>query len=163
VDGSAVLSLAQADIVAMSLDPSVTAGFTSASTGSRTSPPATDGSQAVAVVAPGGWLPTAAPIHAFTPGGQDMTAINPVSVRLRPSGLSSRKIGGELVVLDFNSSHYFTIRGSGIFLFELLQEKHEREDLIASLLARFDVEEDTARRDVDKFLSDLSNAGLLST
>ncbi|PZS25551.1 MAG: hypothetical protein DLM61_19855, partial [Pseudonocardiales bacterium] len=65
-----------------------------------------------------------------------MTAINPASVRLRSNGLSSRKVGGELVVLDFNSSQYFTIRGSGIFLFELLQEKRNREELIAALLAR---------------------------
>lgn len=92
-----------------------------------------------------------------------MTPTDPASVRLRASGLSSRKVGGELVVLDFNSSQYFTIRGSGIFLFELLQENRDREELISALLTRFDVEEDTARRDLDTFLSDLSGAGLLST
>ena len=91
-----------------------------------------------------------------------MTPINPASVCLRSSGLSSRKVGGELVVLDFNSSQYFTIRGSGIFLFELLHQARDREELIAALLARFDVEEDTARHDVDEFISSLSSAGLLS-
>ncbi|MGH3975639.1 MAG: PqqD family protein [Pseudonocardiaceae bacterium] len=92
-----------------------------------------------------------------------MTDIKSRSVRLRSSGLSSRKVGEELVVLDFVSSQYFTIRGSGIFLFDLLQEKRDRDELVAAVLARFDVEEDTARRDVDTFLSELSGAGLLST
>jgi len=92
-----------------------------------------------------------------------MTAARPGSVRLRPSGLSSREVGGELVVLDFDGSQYFTIRGSGIMLFELLREKRDREELVAALLARFDVDEETARRDVDTFLSDLSDAGLLTT
>ena len=92
-----------------------------------------------------------------------MAAANPVSVRIRSSGLSSRKVGGELVILDFASSKYFTIRGSGMFLFELLREKHDREELVVALLARFDVDEDIARHDVDTFLSELSDAGLLST
>lgn len=91
-----------------------------------------------------------------------MIASNSASVRLRSGGLSSRTVGGELVVLDFESSQYFTIRGSGIFLFKLLQEKRDREELLAALLARFDVEEAIARRDLDIFLSDLSGAGLLT-
>jgi hypothetical protein len=97
-------------------------------------------------------------------GCREMADITPGSARLRSSGMSSRKVGRELAVLDFASSRYFTIRGSEIFFFELLQEeKHDREELIAALLARFDVKEDIARRDVETFLSELSSAGLLST
>jgi hypothetical protein len=46
-----------------------------------------------------------------------MTIINPASVRLRSNGLSSRKVGRELVVFDFDGSHYLAIRGSGIVTF----------------------------------------------
>jgi len=83
-------------------------------------------------------------------------------VRLRDSGLSSRKVGGEVVILDFDDSRYLTISGSGVLLFELLREEHDRDELVAAVLAAFEVDEDTARRDVDAFIAELSDAGLLS-
>lgn len=83
-------------------------------------------------------------------------------MRLRDNGLSSRKVGGEVVVLDLDSSRYLTISGSGVLLFELLREEHDRDELVAAVLATFEVDEDTARLDVDAFIADLSDAGLLS-
>jgi hypothetical protein len=83
-------------------------------------------------------------------------------MRLRDSGLSSRKVGGEVVILDFDSSRYLTVGGSGVLLFELLREEHDHDELVAALLARFDVDADTARRDVAAFIADLSDAGLLA-
>jgi hypothetical protein len=83
-------------------------------------------------------------------------------VRLRGSGLSSRKVGGEVVVLDLESSRYLTISGSGVLLFELLCAEHDRDELITALLTTYQVDEATACRDVDAFIADLSDAGLLS-
>ncbi|MDQ1527525.1 MAG: hypothetical protein QOG18_2138 [Microbacteriaceae bacterium] len=83
-------------------------------------------------------------------------------MHLRDSGLSSRAVGGEVVVLDLENSRYLTISGSGVLLFELLREEHDRDELVAALLTTFEVDEDTARRDVDAFIADLSDAGLLS-
>jgi hypothetical protein len=83
-------------------------------------------------------------------------------MRLRDSGLSSRKVGGEVVILDFDSSRYLTVTGSGVLLFELLREEHDRDELVAAVLAAFEVDADTARRDVDAFIADLSDAGLLT-
>jgi hypothetical protein len=83
-------------------------------------------------------------------------------VRLRDSGLSSRKVGGEVVVLDLESSRYLTISGSGVLLFELLREERDRDELVTALLATFEVDEATARRDVDAFIADLADADLLS-
>lgn len=83
-------------------------------------------------------------------------------MRLRDSGLSSRKVGNEVVILDSDSSRYLTVSGSGVLLFELLREEHDRDELVSALLATFEVDPDTARRDVDAFIADLSNAGLLS-
>jgi hypothetical protein len=83
-------------------------------------------------------------------------------MRLRDSGLSSRKVGGEVVVLDLESSQYLTISGSGVLLFELLREEHDLDELVAALLTAFEVDEATAHRDVDAFIADLSDAGLLS-
>jgi hypothetical protein len=83
-------------------------------------------------------------------------------MHLRDSGLSSREVGGEVVVLDLENSRYLTISGSGVLLFELLREEHDHDELVAALLSAFEVDEDTARRDVDAFIADLSDAGLLS-
>lgn len=83
-------------------------------------------------------------------------------MRLRDRGLSSRKVGGEMVILDLESSRYLTISGSGVLLFELLCAERNREELVAALLATFEVDEDKARLDVDSFITDLSDAGLLS-
>jgi hypothetical protein len=66
------------------------------------------------------------------------------------------------VVLDLDSSQYLTVRGSGVYLFELLGVERDRDELVAALLARFEVDEGTARDDVDRFLADLAEAGLLA-
>jgi hypothetical protein len=84
-------------------------------------------------------------------------------VRLRETGLSSRKVGGEMVILDLDRSRYLTVSGSGVFLLELLQQERDREELIQALVDSFEVDEHTARCDVDAFIADLSEAGLLSS
>jgi hypothetical protein len=91
-----------------------------------------------------------------------MTAAHRATARLREGGLSSCSVGGELVVLDLDGSQYLTIRGSGIYLFELLGVERHRDELVAALLERFEVDEGTARVDVDRFLADLAEAGLLA-
>ncbi|MGH3870092.1 MAG: PqqD family protein [Pseudonocardiaceae bacterium] len=91
-----------------------------------------------------------------------MTAAHRATVRLREGGLSSCSVGGELVILDLDGSQYLTIRGSGIYLFELLGVERDRDELVAALTARFEVNEGTARTDVGRFLADLAEAGLLA-
>lgn len=56
---------------------------------------------------------------------------------------------------------YLTISGCGTFLFELLREERERHELVAAVLATFEIDEDTAGKDVDAFVRELSDAGLL--
>lgn len=92
-----------------------------------------------------------------------MNQVDPGSIRLRPGGLSSRALGDEVVVLDFDGSQYFTIRGCGVVLFDLLHEERAPDELVAAVVARFDVDEATARRDVDGFLDELARLGLLAT
>ena len=89
-----------------------------------------------------------------------MTATNTVSGSI---GLWSRKVGGELVVLDFDSSPWSTVRARRRLPFEPLNAQRHHEELMAAFLVRTDIDEGTVRRDVDIFLSDLSGTGLLST
>jgi len=83
-------------------------------------------------------------------------------MRLRTADISARTIGGETIVLDLPSSQYFAITGIGSRVFELLTEERSLDDLVAAVLAEYDVDEATARRDVETFVDRLRTAKLLA-
>jgi Coenzyme PQQ synthesis protein D (PqqD) len=83
-------------------------------------------------------------------------------MRLRTSDISARTIGGETIVLDLPSSQYFAITGIGSRVFQLLSEDRSLDDLVASVLTEYDVDEATARRDVEAFVDRLRQAQLLA-
>ena len=83
-------------------------------------------------------------------------------MRLRDTGLAARRIGGQTVILDHNKSRYLTISGAGTLLFELLHADRDRGDLIEAVLETYDIDAETAARDVDAFIAELANAGLLA-
>ena len=83
-------------------------------------------------------------------------------MRLRTSDISARTIGGETIVLDLPSSQYFAITGIGSRVFELLTEERTLDDLVATILAEYEVEEAVARRDVEAFVDRLRQAQLLA-
>lgn len=83
-------------------------------------------------------------------------------MRLRDTGLAARKIGGQMVILDHDESRYLTISGAGILLFEMLHQDRDRDELVARVLEDYDVDAETASRDVDAFIADLARTGLLA-
>lgn len=83
-------------------------------------------------------------------------------MRLRTSDISARTIGGETIVLDLPSSQYFAITGIGSRVFQLLAEEQSLDDLVTTILAEYEVDEATARRDVEMFVDRLRQAQLLA-
>lgn len=69
---------------------------------------------------------------------------------------------GQTVILDQRESRYLTINGAGSLILELLQQDRTREELIQSVLAAYEVGVDTATRDVDAFIAQLGEKGLLA-
>jgi hypothetical protein len=82
-------------------------------------------------------------------------------LRLRPVRLSWRVIDDQVVVLDMAREEYFTVNPTGGVMWELLVEGATKEQLVAALTARFDVDVDTAERDATDFVSSLKELRLL--
>jgi hypothetical protein len=83
-------------------------------------------------------------------------------MRLRTSDISARTIAGETIVLDLPNSQYFAITGVGNRVFELLGDERSLDDLVTTVVAEYEVDESTARRDVTAFVDRLRQAQLLA-
>ncbi|MBQ2570146.1 MAG: PqqD family protein [Ruminococcus sp.] len=77
-----------------------------------------------------------------------------------------RKVADSYVVvpvgkltLDFNG--IINLNETGAFLFELLQEGAEKEDLLRKLLEEYDVTPEKAAADIDVFLKKVEEADVL--
>ncbi|MBQ4154468.1 MAG: PqqD family protein [Clostridia bacterium] len=77
-----------------------------------------------------------------------------------------RSVAGSNVVVptgaatvDFNG--IMTLNDTGMFLWGLLEKGAQKEDLLKALLSEYDVDEATAKEDIEKFLTKLQEAGLV--
>lgn len=82
-------------------------------------------------------------------------------------GFALRQVGGNHIVvpigaqtLDFRC--IITLNETGAFLWQQLQQERTADDLVAALLAEYEVTEAVARADVDKFVANLKEAELLA-
>jgi hypothetical protein len=82
-------------------------------------------------------------------------------MRLRSADLSARELSGELILLDLRSSRYLSVSGVGVDIVNLLSEERSEDELVTAVLARYDIDEEVARRDTRAFLDQLRDAGLL--
>lgn len=72
-------------------------------------------------------------------------------------GFILKEIAGSSVVMptgealvDFNMM--LTLNETGVFLWKLLQEGTEREKMLKAILEEYDVDEETAKADIDEFV-----------
>ena len=77
-------------------------------------------------------------------------------------GLILRSVGGEHVVVPVGEMSkqvhgMITLNETGAFLWRFFTEEHTAEEAVAALLAEYDVAEDIARNDVEKFVETISN------
>lgn len=77
-----------------------------------------------------------------------------------------RKVADSYVVvpvnkqtLDFNG--IINLNETGAFLFELLQKGAEKSDLLAKMLEEYEVTEEKASADIDKFIEKVKEADIL--
>lgn len=72
-------------------------------------------------------------------------------------GFMLKEIAGTFVVVPKGSAlvdfqMMLSLNETGVFLWELLSKGAEKEDLYNAILSEYDVDEDTAKKDVDDFL-----------
>lgn len=87
------------------------------------------------------------------------------SLKIKP-GFLLREIAGQPVVVAVGPACAYlngvvNLNQSGAMLWRRLAEGATREDLIQLLLEKYDVDPDSARRDVDEFLDPILKAGFL--
>ena len=81
-------------------------------------------------------------------------------------GFILRTVAGETVVLPTGGVTDFdmmiTLNDTGKFLWERLEKGAEKEELVAALLAEYDVDEATAAAGVERFVAKLNENGFLT-
>ncbi len=100
-------------------------------------------------------------LSARAPGDEAATDTRRATVRLRTNDISSREMGGEVIVFDLKSSRYLSVTGVGVRLFELLGQERTLDELVDAVGVEYDVAPETARRDAERFVEKLRVAGLL--
>jgi len=81
-----------------------------------------------------------------------------VSVRSRHVSVD---LNGEAVVLDTDSGDYFGIDGVGARIWELIATPRRVAELAETLVSEYDVDPSQCRSDLQRFLQDLSEQGLI--
>ena len=82
-------------------------------------------------------------------------------------GLMLREVAGNWVVIPTGSQvvemgGILSLSESGAFLWKLLQADNTEEDLVKAFLEEYEVDDETARKDVAEFLSELTYKKLVN-
>ena len=72
-------------------------------------------------------------------------------------------LNGERVILNTSSGVYFGLDEVGSRIWELLAEPSTEDAIVKRLTEEYDVDEETVRRDVQTFLGNLNERGLILT
>ena len=73
----------------------------------------------------------------------------------------SRTLEDEVVILDVPSGRYFSLNAVGVVVWNRLEHDATIDELVGAVTAEFDVDEVTARRDIEVLLRSLLDEGLL--
>ncbi len=81
----------------------------------------------------------------------------------RGDRLAARKVGREMVILSADDSSLFVLNEVGTAIWEAADGQTTLDAIAGGLCREFDVDQQTALRDVADFVSALAAAGVVST
>lgn len=72
-----------------------------------------------------------------------------------------REFGGEVVILELESQHYFGLTGSGNDIWQMIAEYGSSDEIIERLRAKYDVDPENLRADFENFVQELTTKGMV--
>ena len=82
-------------------------------------------------------------------------------LRLRNADLAWRTVDDEMIAIDVRESNYLTANDSGAILWSALADGTTKDELADRLVETYGIDPDTAAADVESFLRELRERGLL--
>jgi hypothetical protein len=82
-------------------------------------------------------------------------------LRVASANVHSKAFGDEVVVLDMQSGTYFSLRGSAVDIWELVERNTSSARIAELLEARYDVSAAELATAVEGFVDELAEAGLV--
>lgn len=70
-------------------------------------------------------------------------------------------VGNEVALLDFGTDTYFTLNGSGAFMWTLLEAPRSQSELCRAVAAKYEIAEEVCRDDVASLIATLHERGLI--
>jgi hypothetical protein len=83
------------------------------------------------------------------------------SVVVASDELVSAKLDGEVVILGFKSSSYYSLDQVGAFVWDLVQQSHTVSELRDAILSEYDIDVVRCEQDLFHLLAELADKGLV--
>ena len=80
---------------------------------------------------------------------------------IKNKNIDCTNIDNEKVMMDLNKGRYFYLNEVGSNIWELLDKEKCIKDLIAEIVSIYDISEENCKNEVNDFLIDLKNGGLI--
>lgn len=72
-----------------------------------------------------------------------------------------QEVDGEAVLLSLDKGCYYGLDELGTRIWKLFDQDLDRDQVVAAIVEEYDVAPEQARRDLDAFLGDLEQSGLI--
>jgi len=79
---------------------------------------------------------------------------------IKKERLSQLALSESGFLFDTSTGSTYSLNETGTSILKFMQEENDEESIIARLMETYEVDEDTARRDIDEFLGQLKWMGL---
>lgn len=78
-----------------------------------------------------------------------------------PDNVLFQEVDGEAVLLSLDEGCYYGLDELGTRIWKLIHQDLDRDQVVAAIVAEYEVEPEQARSDLDAFLSDLRESSLI--
>jgi len=75
--------------------------------------------------------------------------------------LAYRRIAGEVFIVDASKAEMHELNGTAALIWEGLAAGKTEKAIVAAILSEYEIEEKTARADLENFVKELGKTGLL--